>query len=535
MKTMGIWVLVVALAVILLVGCTGKSGKMPFNGEVTFHDMNVTIPSSFIRDSTQSKEDVWVFERDNYKSYIMLIHGALEMQGGMSTPEKYSESLRSTGATSEVKSFNGYPCVYTTSVANNGMYATETVFFVGDTSYALTMCTANEADMAEYQTVYDSLSFSGVAPGGSSPNSSAKNNGGNVKTGAKPEEGSPDEDEEPLSDEDKSAPVSDADGVALYEDVLDEVCEAFREGYDHDREYRYVFSGMMERIMYDAQNDAYDKVGYRIEDISGDGVPDLLIGENIDVTGSGKPFCQIYGCYTVKNGKVAVAFEGYTRSSYSWIGNSRFAYWGSGGVGNAFVGDAHLSRDGTEVIWEDFYFSENAEVNGGFETKFYYNTTGFADASGSMEISEDEFDEITDKYMNDDRVKTLELTPLSEYGGAKTTGSSGGNGNASLGEGPFELFGGQYQNFNAGVVANIWEQSTGIVFAFDIEDASFQGDTSYDDVRGRLGFYAVDHTTDDVVTGYVETEEDGIRVTFTGSDSGLISEGDVYTLDKVEY
>lgn len=229
-----------------------------------------------------------------------------------------------------------------------------------------------------------------------------------------------------------------------------------------------------------------------------------------------------------------LAFEGYTRSSHTWIGNSRFSYWGTGGVGSVLLGDAHLSRDGTELIWEDFYFSENVEVNGGFETRFFYNTTGLYDADGSMEITEEEFDAITEKYMNDDRVNTLELTPLSVYGGAGSTGSTGGNGNASLGEGPFELFGGQYQNFNAGVVANIWEQSTGIVFAFDIEDASFQGDTSYDDVKGRLGFYAVDHTTDDVVTGYVETDGNGIRVTFTGSESGSVSAGDVYTLDKVD-
>ena len=97
---------------------SGKSGKvkMPFNGEVTFHDMNVTIPSSFIRDTTQSSDDIWVFECNNYKSYIMLIHGALEMQGGMTSPEEYCESLQSTGAASEVTSYRGYPCVYTTSV-----------------------------------------------------------------------------------------------------------------------------------------------------------------------------------------------------------------------------------------------------------------------------------------------------------------------------------------------------------------------------------------------------------------------------------
>ena len=78
--------------------------------------MNVTIPSSFIRDTTQSSDDIWVFECNNYKSYIMLIHGALEMQGGMTSPEEYCESLQATGATSEVTSYRGYPCVYTTSV-----------------------------------------------------------------------------------------------------------------------------------------------------------------------------------------------------------------------------------------------------------------------------------------------------------------------------------------------------------------------------------------------------------------------------------
>ena len=132
---------------------------MPFNGDVTFHDMSVTIPESFIRDSTQSSEDVWIFERKNYTDYIMLFRGALEMQGGLTTPENYCEIMQSGGAESEVIDFQGLPCVYTVSIANNGMYATEAVVFVNDTTYALTMCTKNEADMEEYGTIYESLSF----------------------------------------------------------------------------------------------------------------------------------------------------------------------------------------------------------------------------------------------------------------------------------------------------------------------------------------------------------------------------------------
>ena len=187
------WILMMALMVSLLGGCggnaepyvtsgggrasgdkstvgrtSGKTGnsevttpgaEMPFNGDVTFHDMHVTIPKSFIRDSTQSSEDVWVFERRNYTDYIMLFRGALEMQGGLTTPENYCEIMQAGGAESEVTDFQGLPCVYTVSIANNGMYATEAVVFVNDTTYALTMCTKNEADMEEYETIYASLSF----------------------------------------------------------------------------------------------------------------------------------------------------------------------------------------------------------------------------------------------------------------------------------------------------------------------------------------------------------------------------------------
>lgn len=81
-------------------------------------------------------------------------------------------------------------------------------------------------------------------------------------------------------------------------------------------------------------------------------------------------------------------------------------------------------------------------------------------------------------------------------------------------------------------MAMILTRNTGIVFSFGIKDASFQGDTSYE--RGVLDFYVVDYSTDASVTGYVEKDGDGIRVTFTGSDSEWISAGDVYTLDKVD-
>ncbi|MBR1770973.1 MAG: DUF2905 domain-containing protein [Lachnospiraceae bacterium] len=46
--------------------------RMPFNGDVTFHDFSVYVPEKYVRDSTQSNDALWVYEYQNYTSYILL-------------------------------------------------------------------------------------------------------------------------------------------------------------------------------------------------------------------------------------------------------------------------------------------------------------------------------------------------------------------------------------------------------------------------------------------------------------------------------
>ena len=48
-----------AATMLCLVGCRSffnlpQDGGMPFNGPITFHELALTIPDGFIRDSTQS-------------------------------------------------------------------------------------------------------------------------------------------------------------------------------------------------------------------------------------------------------------------------------------------------------------------------------------------------------------------------------------------------------------------------------------------------------------------------------------------------
>ena len=40
-------------------GCSGGT-KMPFNGKIEFHEISLVVPERFVRDSTQSTEDLWL-------------------------------------------------------------------------------------------------------------------------------------------------------------------------------------------------------------------------------------------------------------------------------------------------------------------------------------------------------------------------------------------------------------------------------------------------------------------------------------------
>lgn len=84
------------LLALLLSGCSGT--KMPFNGEVNFHGMQITIPDSFIRDSTQSTDNQWVFEHGGYQQYIVLM-----FHEEAADLEQYRDSMLANGCDSAIE------------------------------------------------------------------------------------------------------------------------------------------------------------------------------------------------------------------------------------------------------------------------------------------------------------------------------------------------------------------------------------------------------------------------------------------------
>ena len=184
---------------------------------------------------------------------------------------------------------------------------------------------------------------------------------------------------------------------AMYAPVLDENRDYILNGFDENKDYSYVSSGVIERVNYGETDELLDSIGYTIKDITGDGVPELLIGEN-DTIYSEDGESHIYSVYTISNGTPVCVLEGWARNSYFYLGGCDFSYLGSGGAMYTFFGEGSLTFDGTEFYWKDYYFSSN--IDGGDEMFFFRNTSGSFDVDNSeqLDIEASEFWDMLDDY-----------------------------------------------------------------------------------------------------------------------------------------
>ena len=186
------------------------------------------------------------------------------------------------------------------------------------------------------------------------------------------------------------------DYEAVYAPVLQETLELIQNGYDDEKEYTYISDGLMEEVMYKDTEELLSDIRYVIMDVSGDGIPELLIGKD-DINQDGTKVSYIFSGYTVKDNAPYSFVSGWVRSAHMWMGDDHFCYRGSNGAMSTLFGDYHLSADGTEIIWDDFYFSDEvAEGKAGF----FHNTTGVydRDASEELEMSDADFWDLMERY-----------------------------------------------------------------------------------------------------------------------------------------
>lgn len=160
------------------------------------------------------------------------------------------------------------------------------------------------------------------------------------------------------------------------------------------------------------RDEAPAQVGYRIEDVSGDGIPELLIGDVQSMENGLGYGSQLYAVYTCKEQEPALSFCGYERNSYQFLGNGRVLNQGSSGAAYSCFGTFHLSTDGTELVCEDFYFTSPKD-DSFEEIGCYHDTTDEWEIEKAEEVSEDSFWDLENTLQ--EKVQMLELMPFSEY------------------------------------------------------------------------------------------------------------------------
>lgn len=165
--------------------------------------------------------------------------------------------------------------------------------------------------------------------------------------------------------------------------------------------------GVLEAARATGDNAVYE-MGYRIEDLSGDGIPELAVGERNGMTNA---------LYTQVDGKPELVFEGWYRSSYVYMGSGYFYYYGSNSASESGQGVFYLTKNGTGLECESFLFTG---LNSDGDLEVYRNETG------SWNPAESEKSDMTaeDFWALDPPGDPLPLTPFSGTDGASANESS---------------------------------------------------------------------------------------------------------------
>lgn len=146
------------------------------------------------------------------------------------------------------------------------------------------------------------------------------------------------------------------------------------------------YDELLQIIAASESYETYNNPGYSIQDISGDGEYELLIGSIETTDGASGSGNEIYALYTWRDGKPYFSFEGWSRNSYRYMGNGEFLYQGSEGAMYSMFGVYSIAPDGTNLICKDYYFTFEKDESFS-EIGFYHNTTGEWNKSVSDELT----------------------------------------------------------------------------------------------------------------------------------------------------
>lgn len=139
-----------------------------------------------------------------------------------------------------------------------------------------------------------------------------------------------------------------------YANVVDSVYEFIANG-NSDNLPEQGRTGICEVRDFSNREAAMQQLGYTLQDISGDGVPELLIGWISQKRGVGHYGKEIYAIYTFADGRVKYVAEGWSRSSLQLMANDNLVTRGGTGISHQVLAVEHLQPDGSLGCYELYF------------------------------------------------------------------------------------------------------------------------------------------------------------------------------------
>ena len=157
--------------------------------------------------------------------------------------------------------------------------------------------------------------------------------------------------------------------------------------------------------------DMLQKIGYKIEDVNADGIPELLVCKiNEGTTGT-----VILCAYTVTDGQLALLFNSTATSNYYLLEDGTFYCEGTNCENGDLVAQTVFGvfkMDAATVSCTDYYFSV---VDDNQQASFYHNQAGQLDIAASEAFEGDENAFLQVKEGLASGVKAFELITLAEF------------------------------------------------------------------------------------------------------------------------
>ena len=157
--------------------------------------------------------------------------------------------------------------------------------------------------------------------------------------------------------------------------------------------------------------------GYTLRDLSGDGIPELVIGSVTDEAYEGYR-TMIYALYTCADGQPQFVLEGAYRNAYYLMDDGAIFNQGSASAATSISAIYEFSESGQELLCRDYWFTYEKDGNYN-DIRCWHNTVGEmnTDVSEELDMTFDEFWTMEEKLL--EQAVVLDLTSFGEYGGVE--------------------------------------------------------------------------------------------------------------------